>query len=348
MTSVRQSLFSQWAGQLARERSTAPHDCPECGKCFCNRSSAARHIIRIHKGDANGPVTLDAVQSYLHYAEKLHNRIDRLSLAPGSVGVPLAEDATLSEGVWHLEQDMDKKWQSWQHQIAVLPAALPHRCPMCERMYSTRSNAVRHIVEVHIGDNAGFTLHKVSQYMQRQQGETPSIDNTAEVTTTRSSAAIADAAPLHSPSDVWANQLTNLKSNAPHRCPMISCQNKPPFTSRSNAVQHIVRVHMKQSHSFSLENVHRFLGTMGDGMPTLAVDSTPQPSASSAAVTMNPTEFMTGTVTSMLSAAATKLRTILEKPFIISGLITEGGTKQYDDDAYGPGKSRKEVRRRRR
>ena len=95
-------------------------------------------------------------------------------------------------------------------------------------------------------------------------------------------------------------------------------------------MQHIVRVHMKQPHSFSLENVHRFLGTMKGETPTLlpAVDSTPPPSASSSAAAMiNQNSPLTQ---EMLSAAAFKLHTVLECPDIIRRIIEQDSAAEYD------------------
>mgnify|MGYP001569936101 FL=1 len=59
----------------------------------------------------------------------------------------------------------------WEKQLRELKYLDPHQCPLCGKWPTTRSNAVQHIVKVHMKETSGFTLDKVHLYLEQVASE---------------------------------------------------------------------------------------------------------------------------------------------------------------------------------
>ena len=201
MASSRQHFFDtrgQWQQQCETNKSTDPHECPICRKRLPTRCHAARHILRIHSGNSDEtPTTLQAVVYYLTEHDKIrtlllrtHTVTTALEEEDRSIGLANTADshvtseapqATVAARMMGKEEDSSTRnsgttqdstmnlAEYWQHQLSSWRPDMPHQCPCCLGVFSTRGNAVRHIVRLHIGDRAGFTNQKVTAFLRERR-----------------------------------------------------------------------------------------------------------------------------------------------------------------------------------
>mgnify|MGYP001578735404 CR=1 FL=1 len=251
------TAYDVWQLQLRELPSTLPHQCPVCSKHFSNRSNAVQHVVRIHVGQRRG-YTVERVRQYFESAAARIADGSPPSRVPHQTTLTTARppaDLTVVDALAPLvavstaSEPTSTHMARWAKQLQDLPSVAPHQCPVCEKTYANRANTAQHIVRVHMGEKEGFGLPKVASYLRR-------LDSEQFTAVDKPSAADQPEGDIH----LWEEQLRTLRSTESHRCPVC----KKPYSSRCNAVQHIIRVHAHQPRGYTLDNVARFLRERSD------------------------------------------------------------------------------------